>query len=199
MSELYVRILVMASKKLRIGFDFDGVIAYNPLRIFRGPAMTARNLFRKKEDPIFPVPHSKTFQMLWSLAHETSYFPSQGLTELKKLMKENKIEAYLVTGRYSFLESSLNKWLKKHGLDGLFTGIYLNKKNQQPHKFKEEMIEKLKLEAFVEDNWDIVEYLANRFKKPRPVAIHWIYNILDRNKPYRSKYPHLKEFIKSLR
>jgi len=190
----------MASKKLRIGFDFDGVIAYNPLRVFRGPVMTIRNLLRSKDDPIFPVPHNKPFQMLWALAHETSYFPSPGLADLKKLMRENKIEAYLVTGRYSFLEPSLHKWLKKHGLDGLFTGIYLNKKNQQPHKFKEEMIQKLKLEAFVEDNWDIVSYLSQQFRKSsQKVDIHWIYNILDRSKPYQKKHPHLKKFIESLR
>ena len=196
MTSLYVRIVVMASKKLRIGFDFDGVIAYNPLRVLRAPVMSLRNLLRKKDDPIFPVPQTKPFRFLWALAHETSFYPSYGLSNLKKLMKEGKVEGYLVTGRYSFLESSLLKWLKKHGLESAFKGIYLNRENKQPHLFKEEMINKLKLDMFVEDNWDIVSYLSERFKKSsKKVDIHWIYNLLDRTKPYQKKYPHLKKFI----
>ena len=195
-TRLYVRIVVMASKKLRIGFDFDGVIAYNPLRILRAPVMFVRRAFTKKNDLDFPVPKNKPFKLLWALAHETSFYPSYGLAELKKLMKEGKIEAYLVTGRYSFLESSLHKWLKKHGLDGLFTGIYLNKRNQQPHKFKEEMIDKLKLDMFVEDNWDIVNYLSTQARKSgKKLDVHWIYNLLDRSKPYEKKHPYLKKFL----
>lgn len=185
----------MASKIVRIGFDFDGVIAYNPIRIFRAPVMVVKRWFEKKQDLDFPVPQNKIFRWAWSLVHETSFFPSYGLDELKKLMKEKRIEAYLVTGRYSFLESSLNRWLHRNGLDGLFKGIYLNKEDKQPHVFKEEMIKKLGLNMFVEDNWDIVEYLNNKFKDAKDIQIHWIYNILDRTKPYKNKFPYLKKFI----
>ena len=189
----------MASKKLRIGFDFDGVIAYNPLRVLRAPVMTVRKWFFTKEDLVFPVPQKRPFRLLWALAHETSFYPSYGLSNLKKLMEDGKIEGYLVTGRYSFLETSLSKWLKKHGLETAFKGVYLNRDNRQPHSFKEEMIKKLKLNMFVEDNWDIVTYLSQKFSKSSSkVDIHWIYNLLDRTKPYEKKYPHLKKFIDSL-
>lgn len=198
MNRLYVRIVFMASKKLRVGFDFDGVIAYNPLRIFRAPVMAVRKWW-VKDGLIYPVPHNKPFKWLWALAHETSFYPSYGLSELKKLMKEGEIEGYLITGRYSFLENSLTNWLKRHGILDAFSGIYINKDDKQPHQFKEEMIKKLKLDLFVEDNWDIVKYLNQTFKNsPEKVKIHWIYNILDKNKAYERKHPYLKKFLSTL-
>ena len=152
----------MAIRTMRVGFDFDGVIAYNPLRVLRMPAMAIRRLIMPNHQLRFPVPKEKTWRFLWNIAHETSFFPAYGFSELRKLLEEKKIEGYIVTGRYSFLEKSLHNWLKKHGVEGLFKEIHLNKKNEQPHLFKERMLQKLNLDYFVEDNWDIVNYLHRR-------------------------------------
>ena len=195
-------IFAMASeKKLRIGFDFDGVIAYNPLRMFRAPLMALKHQFQKRPDLEFPLPKNPQFKWLWVLAHETSYFPAHGLSDLRKLLEKHAIEGYIVTGRYSFLEDSLNRWLKKHKADHVFKGVYVNKADEQPHRFKKEMIEKLKLDMFVEDNWDIVKYLKNAFdhEPGKQAEIHWIYNIVDRFQKYPRKYPNLKAFIKIIK
>ena len=205
---------------MRVGFDFDGVIAYNPLRVLRMPAMAIRRLIMPNHQLRFPVPKEKTWRFLWNIAHETSFFPAYGFAELRKLLEEKKIEGYIVTGRYSFLEKSLHDWLKKHRVEGLFKEIRLNKKDEQPHLFKERMLQKLNLDYFVEDNWDIVNYLAhgsqqtansneqrtmnNEQKKQRTAnneeriantEVHWIYNIIDRFQPYKHKHPHLKGIL----
>ena len=53
------------------------------------------------------------------------------------------------------------------------------------------MIDKLKLDLYVEDNWDIVSYLNLKSK----IKIFWIYNILDRNKRFLNKFPSLNSVI----
>ena len=188
------------AKKLRIGFDFDGVIAYNPLRIFRLPVTFFKEILLKQKKTKFFIPKTKIEKWFWSLLHETSIFPATGIEDLKKLIRKGKIEAYIITGRYSFLEKSFHRWLKRHKLDNLFTGYYLNKADEQPHLFKEKIIQKLKLDMFIEDNWDIVRYLNSKFeirnsKQFNNVEIHWIYNLLDRTKKYKNKHPYLKKFL----
>jgi hypothetical protein len=192
----------MAEKQLRIGFDFDGVIAYNPVRIFRRPAMWLLEILkiRKKGELYYPVPGRHPNRLLWALLHETSYFPAHGLTDLKKLLKEKKIKAYLITGRYSFVKRSLLRWLKFHGIHELFEKIYVNDKDEQPHEYKERILKKLKLDMYVEDNWDIVEYLNHTLNKEKTLTeIHWVYNVLDRGIQYHYKYPYLKKFIDYLK
>jgi hypothetical protein len=198
MRELYVRILVMASKKLRVGFDFDGVIAYNPLRLLRSPYAAFQRRVLGKKGVHFIYPEGNLQRAIWNLAHEISFFPSAGFDDLKKLLREKKIEGYLVTGRYSFLEDSLHKWLKKYGAEDLFKEIHINKKDEQPHLFKERMIKKLDLDMFVEDNWDIVQHL-NHTKHSPSLAVHWVYNIVDIFKKYERKHPHLRSFLGAIK
>lgn len=58
------------------------------------------------------------------------------------------------------------------------------------------MIKRLNLDIFVEDNWDIVDYLNSCFdNKNKRTMIMWIYNLFDRNTTYLNKYPYLKRAI----
>lgn len=182
-------------RKLKVGFDFDGVVAYNPLRIFRQPVASFKNIFFKKKETSFFVPKTSWQKWIWTILHETSVFPSYGIEKLKEMVQNGEIEAYIVTGRYSFLEESFYRWLKKHGLEKTFKGYYLNKANEQPHLFKERMLKKLGLDIFVEDNWDIVQHLSSKNK----IRIHWIYNLLDHFKKYENKHASLQDFLKRLK
>lgn len=193
----------MTRKILRVGFDFDGVIAYNPLRVLRRPVMSLKQWISPSSELSFPIPREKTFRFLWELAHETSFFPGYGFSELKDLIREKKIEAYILTGRFSFLEDNLRRWLKKYGAEDLFTSIHVNKEFEQPHHFKEHMLKKLKLDYFVEDNWDIVQYLARskqlQTNRKNGLEVHWVYNLLDRDVTYPHKHPHIKNFLSYLK
>jgi hypothetical protein len=53
------------------------------------------------------------------------------------------------------------------------------------------MIKKLKLDLYVEDNFDIVQYL----KEKTSARVLWIYNIFDSTTPFPHKFPHLKDAI----
>src|SRR3989338_10539098 len=104
----------MKQKKLKVGFDFDGVIAYNTLRIFRKPTKYLKSLILGKKELAFYYPKSTFEKKIWELIHESSFFPAPGIDELRSLLKKNKIEGYIITSRYSFLRPQLVAWLKKN-------------------------------------------------------------------------------------
>ncbi|NTU46402.1 hypothetical protein HGA88_02140 [Candidatus Roizmanbacteria bacterium] len=182
----------MSQKPLRVGFDLDGVILYNPARIVRPILSFIKHDVFHKKSVSFYVPKTKTEQLMWTLAHKTSIFPAYGFRDLKKLIRQHDIEAYIVTGRFNSLKNDFNHWLNRMNADSFFTDHFHNEKNEQPHLFKKRMIEQLNLDVFVEDNYDIVTYLNKELKNTK---VLWIYNFLDRTLPYPYKFPHLKHAI----
>lgn len=185
----------MSPRKIIVGFDFDGVIAYNPARLARLPISFIKQHILGIQKVSFFIPQTPLQQSLWALAHETSVFPARGVSLLRNLTKEKKIEAHLVTGRFGFLEDHLLRFLNRWNLQSCFTSITLNKKNEQPHLFKERIIREKKFMYFVEDNWDIVDHLL---KKKVPTRVHWIYNIFDRSRVYKDKYPYLQKSLERI-
>ncbi|MCL4339378.1 hypothetical protein M1271_06865 [Patescibacteria group bacterium] len=177
-------------KKIKIGLDFDGVVAYNPFRVVRAPWAFFKNRFLGYKKLVFFYPRNTWQQVFWRILHDSSIFPSKGVNLLRQLVKEGKFEAHLISGRYSFLDDQLNSWLKKNKLEGIFTTININRKDEQPHLFKKSMIAKRKLDFFIEDNWDIVEFLHNVHGEK--TKIYWIYNLLDRHRVHKNKFPYLE-------
>lgn len=185
----------MRQKPLRVGFDLDGVILYNPVRVLRPLTSLLSKTFLHKKEGSFYIPKSPIEQQLWRLLHKTSFIPSRGLNDLKRLVDEKKIEAYIVTGRYQTLKKDFEKWIKQIEADKHFKGYFFNASNQQPHEFKSSMIKKLGLDMFVEDNWDIVRQLhLNGSHKNTKVL--WISNLLDSYIKHPHKFPNLKMAIK---
>lgn len=182
-------------QKLRIGIDFDGVIAYNPFRVIRSPwAYFKRNVLGIRKLTFF-YPQNRHQQIFWRILHNSSILPSRGIDLLEELVNTGQIELHLVTGRYHFLDEHLHHWLKKHRLTKLFNTININSHDNQPHLFKEKMINKYEFDIFIEDNWDIVEYLYQKQKKTK---MYWIYNLIDRHRIYPYKFPYLGKALQAL-
>ncbi len=179
-------------KKIIVGLDFDGVVAYNPARLARLPiSFIKRHVFGVQTVSFF-VPKTNLERSLWALAHESSLFPARGASMLRKLTKERVIEAHLITSRFAFLEPNLRRFLKRWNLLDCFTSITLNAKEEQAHLFKARMLEKNHFDVYVEDNWDIVNHLRERNTR---TEVHWIYNLLDRGRMYPYKYPYLEKSL----
>lgn len=176
---------------IRIGLDFDGVVAYNPLRIIRAPITFIKRHILKKHRTEFYIPTSPLMKFLFWLPHQWSFFPGKGMGYLKQLVQEGRVEAYIVSGRYGYLDAQIPTWLQQRGLQNVFTAIYANEHNEQPHLFKERMLNKLHLDYFIEDNLDIVEYLVTKTK----TKIYWIYNIFDKKHVFVHKYPSPKDAL----
>lgn len=184
------------AKKVRIGIDFDGVLAYNPFRIIRAPVKWFKKRFLGVNKLKFFVPKNELQRWIWSLMHESSILPGVGCELLKELNKDNTYEFFLVTARYGFLKGNMMHWLDKKGLTSVFKIISVNEATEQPHEYKLRKITELKLDYFIEDNFDIVSHVS----KNSNTKVLWVYNIVDRNQEYKYKFPNLKralEFIES--
>jgi len=185
----------MAKKALRIGFDLDGVILYNPVRIFRPIASFVKPLVFKPNCQRFYFPRTDPEKFLWKILHKTSFWEAPGLRDIGKLALEKRIEPFIITDRYDFLKDDVEQWFRKIQSHARFSKCIYNTKNEEPHFFKERMIKDLDLDVFVEDNWGIVEYLSPKFRRTK---IAWIYNLLDRTIPYPYKFPSLKKTIEHI-
>lgn len=191
----------MKKHPLKVGFDLDGVLLYNPLRILRPAAHAMSHIIRKKSngEVSFYIPKGKTEEYIWRILHLSSLFIAPGFKDLKKLVENGDIEAYLITARYACLKPDLKHWFRRLEVDKYFKAWYYNETNAQPHLHKEQKIKELRLDMFIEDNWTIVNYLHNTFNqkdahKPAP-KIMWIYNLMDRKIAYDHKFPTLKHAI----
>lgn len=189
----------MKSTIPRVGFDLDGVILYNPARIIRPFIATFKRLVLKKKKIKFYVPQGRQEQQLFRLFHKSSIFIAPGLNDVRHLVNENKIEAYLITARFDFLKADTQAWLSRIKADTIFKNWYWNANNEQPHLFKTRKCQELKLDVFIEDNWDIVNYSASlRQKKQLKTTLYWIYNLFDRQLDYPYKFPYLKKAVEYL-
>lgn len=179
---------------MKIGVDFDGVVAYNPFRILRSPiSWFKRNVLKTKKTSFF-VPKNDLGRLAWNIIHKSSVFPAQGTTLLSQMAQGKKVEFHLVTGRYSYLKTDVSKWLCKYNLDKSFKTVNINEKAEQPHEFKLSKIKSLGLDYFIEDNLDIVRYLEGKTK----AEVFWIYNLLDKNYKFRNKFPYLEAALKRI-
>ncbi|MCX6731085.1 MAG: hypothetical protein NTZ55_04505 [Candidatus Roizmanbacteria bacterium] len=180
---------------LQVGFDMDGVLLYNPGRIIRPLISYFKRFFLHKKRLKFYYPKTKSEKVFWRLVHKSSIYNAPGVSEITRIVKEGTIEAYLITARYNYLGSSVEKWVKENKLENTFKGVFYNSKDEQPHEFKERMINELKLDVYVEDNFDIVNYLAQK----TPAEIFWIYNILDRGTKFPKKFPSLASALTQMK
>lgn len=185
------------SSKIRIGFDFDGVLFYNFTRNLRAYIyFVKRYLLGIKRTKFFiPKTENKLVQRLVLALHKSSYKPNQGFNQFLKLLKNPKYEVYIITARMSFMQEDIHQLLKNYNLRGI-KQIIQNQKDEQPHLYKERVIKKLKLNYFCDDNWDIVKHLSEN----TAAKIIWIDNLVDSwfiKYPYRGR--NLQQALKYLK
>ncbi len=187
----------MKHSPLRIGFDLDGVILYNPARTLRPLVALFKRLILKKTKTEFYSPSRSITRLFWNFIHKSSIAPATGIDEIKKLVKEKKIEAFIVSARYNFLKVDFEKWLKEIGGKTYFKQSFYNKTNEQPHVYKAKIIRRLKLDIYIEDNWDIVKHLQNELNSA--TRVYWISNILDAGIDYPHKFFNLKDAMHTIK
>jgi Txe/YoeB family toxin of Txe-Axe toxin-antitoxin module len=189
----------MKSKKpLRVGFDLDGVVLYNPARTARPlVAFVKRSILRKKKT-LFYVPKSGIAKLIWLLLHQSSFIPAKGLNDIKKLIESGKIDPYIITGRYASLVGDFEKWTKRLEREYGFTSFSYNRENEQPHIYKKRMMKEMNLDIFIEDNWDIVRMIKSSSGAPK-TKIFWITNPIDKFFiGYENKFNNMREVARRL-
>jgi hypothetical protein len=98
---------------------------------------------------------------------------TKNLEYIRKLNMKNINKYYLISSRFSFLKKRTDDFIKNNDLDKIFNAMYFNYENKQPHQFKNEVIKKLNIDMFVDDDLQLLEYLVS--KNPG-IKFFWLNN-----------------------
>jgi len=155
-------------ERIKIGIDLDGVVVNKPFFI---PKSLIEWLFRAHHNhgKKYRIPKSKLEIAIRKLSHHWLIRPpiTKNIKIIKQLAKAKNIKAYLISGRYQFLQKETDVWLKINGLTKLFPTPHINLSNLQPHLFKEQMAKKFKLDYFFDDDPIIINHFKNTSLKTK--------------------------------
>lgn len=158
---------------MNIGFDLDKIFIDYPPFV---PDWLIDRLYKKKANGelSYRIP-PKAEQILRLISHYSIFRPPirKNIEIIEKLCLENSNKHYLISSRFSFLKNKTKALIKKHQLDKLFDGLFFNFKNEQPHLFKNNVIKKLKICLYVDDDLQLLQYLSAKNSK---VKFFWLNN-----------------------
>lgn len=153
------------NKKIRIGFDLDGVIIGKPPFI---PQFILEALVREHKNKTlsYRYPRSRFERVIRVASHYPPLRPPirKNIKIIKELYKSKNYKIFVVSSRYSFLEKRTFEWFKFYKLRNFFEEIYININDEQPHLFKEKMIKKLRLNVFIDDDLPLLNYLRKKLQ-----------------------------------
>ena len=151
---------------MKIGFDLDKIFIDYPPFV---PDSIIDRLYKKKANGtlLYRMP-SKPEQYLRKLSHLSFLRPPivKNIDFLKSIPKEEN-NLYLISSRFGFLEEKTISLMKYHGFDKIFDGMFFNFDNQQPHIFKNQVLKKLNLDIYVDDDFHLLKYMAKLNKKTK--------------------------------
>lgn len=156
----------------RIGFDFDKVFVNYPPLV---PSIFINRFYKKRTtgngEPLYRIPG--TFEKYIRVFSHYPLFRHAIKTNIETLAKisQKNLDIYLISSRFSFLKKRTNSWIKKHNIKKFFKEMFFNFGDEQPHLFKNRIINKLHLDIFVDDDLDLLQFLS---KKNPHIHFFWI-------------------------
>ncbi len=155
---------------MKIGFDLDRVFINTPPFV---PGKIITKLYKKKDNGVllYRIP-SHSEQLFRKATHHPLLRPpiEENLTVLRSIANKNN-KLYLISSRYKFLEDITGKLVKRHGLDDIFEKLYFNYDNKQPHIFKNDILKKLKLDMYIDDDLSLLQFVAKENPKTK---FYWL-------------------------
>lgn len=181
---------------MNIGFDFDKVFIHHPHYI---PATVINNLSKNNTTATlsYRIP-SKAEQLLRLSTHTQAIRPPimENIQLIENIARTNKNKYFVISGRFGYLKKRTENFIRKYQLNKFFDGLFFNYENRQPHEFKEQMIHKLEIKRYIDDDYGLLDYLS---KRNRDIVFFWL-----NNKKSESIYPnliaitHLKDALNDL-
>lgn len=147
---------------MNIGFDLDGIFIDKPSFI---PKFIIENLYRRQNtNKLAYRSPSIVEQAIRKISHKSIFRPavSKNIAFLQNLAKKNHHKRYLISGRFGFLKKETEDILKKYEITKYLDKQFLNFGNQQPHVFKDGAIKKVKIDLHVDDDLQLLEFLADK-------------------------------------
>jgi hypothetical protein len=157
---------------MKIGFDLDKVFINHPPFL---PSGFIDFLYKGHTSSVqhYRIPASWWEILLRKTSHMKIMRPpiKRNIEAVKQLHADGKHELYLISSRFGFLEKQTLEILKDYGLKDLFISIHLNINNLQPHEFKEKVIRETKLDLFVDDDLDLLQYVSQKIPMLKCVCV----------------------------
>lgn len=152
---------------MNVGFDLDKIFINFPPFV---PTKIIEWLYKGKPNASlkYRIP-GRAEQIIRTFSHYPIFRPpiTKNMNYVKNLALTNTNKYYLISSRFGFLEKRTAVIIKHYRLDKLFNGMYFNYSNEQPHEFKNEIVKKLNLDMYVDDDLQLLEYLVNENPKTR--------------------------------
>lgn len=144
---------------MNIGFDLDNVFINTPPII---PRIVIKKLYGEKANGIlkYRIP-SYPEQIVRQFSHSPLLRQPiiQNIDFLKTLVN-NRNQLYLISSRYGFLKKRTEQLISQHNFDKLFSHMYFNYHNEQPHVFKNRILHTLQLDRYVDDDLHLLKFVA---------------------------------------
>jgi len=152
---------------MNIGFDLDKIFINTPPIV---PKKIIEWLYKGEPNGSLKYRSpTKAEQIIRILSH----YPllrspiTENMNYVKNLAAVGKNKYYLISSRFSFLKKRTDNIIKRYSFDKIFNAMYFNYGNKQPHLFKNEIIKKLELDMFVDDDLQLLEYLTDKNPKTK--------------------------------
>lgn len=155
---------------MKIGFDLDRIFVNNPPFV---PTQLIDRLYKLKEGEIllyrFP---SKPEQLLRTITHFPLFRPPMKTNiQFLEQIEKDKHQLYLISSRFGFLKKRTSTLMKNYKLDTFFDQLFFNFENKQPHIFKNEVLQRLHLDMYVDDDLALLKYLQ---KNNPNTKLYWL-------------------------
>lgn len=152
---------------MNIGFDFDKVFIDYPPFV---PDDLINWLFKdnSKKELTYRFP-GRIEQEVRKISHFGLFRPpiKENISFVQGLAKKNNHKLFLISGRFGFLKEITQTLLKRYKLEAIFEEMIFNFADQQPHIFKDRVVEKLNLDAYIDDDLELLLFLQKRNKKTK--------------------------------
>jgi cobalamin biosynthesis Co2+ chelatase CbiK len=103
-------------RKIRVGFDFDGVLYYNPVKVLRPLIYFVKRYIFKIEQTKFYIPKNGKLKCVITFLHKSSIMPNFGFNSFLDLVNNPQYEVYIITARLSFMKGNIETLLSKYNL-----------------------------------------------------------------------------------
>ena len=147
---------------MNIGFDLDKVFINFPLFV---PGKIIDWFYKGKSNGSlsYRIP-SKPEQFLRLLLHYPLFRQpiNKNIEFVKNISKKNTDNYFLISGRFGFLKKRTDEIIKKYELDKVFKKIFINLRNEQPHVFKSNLMKRLQIDKYVDDDLYLLKYAAKQ-------------------------------------
>lgn len=156
---------------MNIGFDLDKIFVNHPPLI---PSWLMQKLYGEKihGNLSYRIP-GKLEQFLRRLSHLPFLRQpiQQNIQMVVHVKNKKNIQLFLISSRYNFLKRRTDEIIEKNKFKNIFSGLFFNYDNQQPHIFKSAMITSNHIQRYVDDDLPLLQFLAA--KHPR-TTFFWL-------------------------